>query len=94
MKNKVIKSTIWSIIDTFGGFLIKFIFAIWIIRLLTPYDYGLIAYMAIFLSIGNWVSEGGFGTALIQMKKPTDIDFSTTLYFSERTRCGLYYSLR
>jgi teichuronic acid exporter len=82
MKNKVIKSAIWSLIDTFGGFLIKFIFAIWITRLLTPYDYGLIAYMTIFLSIGTWISEGGFGTALIQMKKPTDIDFSTSYFFN------------
>ena len=82
MSSKITKSIIWSLIDTYGGFLLKFFFAIWITRLLTPYDFGLIAYMTIFLSIGSLISEGGFGTALIQMKKPTDIDFSTSYFFN------------
>ena len=82
MKNTTSKAAYWSLLDTYAGFALKFIFAIWITRILTPYDYGLVAYMAIFLSVATWISEGGFGTALIQKKHASNIDFSTGYLFN------------
>jgi O-antigen/teichoic acid export membrane protein len=79
---KVFKGVIWSLLNTFGKFALKFFFALAITRILTPRDYGLIAYMGLFLGIAAWLSEGGFGTALIQKKDATEIDFSTAFYFN------------
>jgi teichuronic acid exporter len=81
-RNKTAKAAVWSLIDTYAGFALKFIFAIWITRLLNPHDYGLIAYTGLFLGIATWLSEGGFGTALIQKKEATRIDYSTGFIFN------------
>ena len=78
----VFRGIIWSLLNTFGKFSLKFFFALAITRILTPRDYGLVAYMGLFLGIAAWLSEGGFGTALIQKKDATDIDFSTAFYFN------------
>lgn len=77
LKNKTVKATIWSLLDTYANFALKFVFAITITRILTPHDYGLIAYMGLFLGVANWLSDWGYGAALIQKKDVTNIDFST-----------------
>jgi teichuronic acid exporter len=82
-RNKLIlKGVVWSLADTFANFALKFFFALAITRLLTPRDYGLIAYMGLFLGIAAWLAEGGFGNALIQKKDPDEIDFSTGYFFN------------
>jgi teichuronic acid exporter len=78
----VFKGVVWSLLDTLGKFAVKFFFALAITRILTPMDYGLVAYMGIFLGVATWLSEGGFGTALIQKKDAGDIDFSTAFFFN------------
>jgi teichuronic acid exporter len=78
----VFKGVVWSLLNTFGKFALKFFFALAITRILTPRDYGLVAYMGLFLGVASWLSEGGFGTALIQKKDAGDIDFSTAFYFN------------
>lgn len=80
--NTVFKGVVWSLLNTFGKFALKFFFALAITRILTPRDYGLVAYMGLFLGVAAWLSEGGFGTALIQKKDAGDIDFSTAFYFN------------
>ena len=82
LKNATAKATIWSLLDTYTGFALKFIFAIAITRILTPHDYGLVAYMGLFLGVAIWLSDWGFGTSLIQKKNVTNIDFSTGYLFN------------
>lgn len=72
----------WSFLDTYANFFTKFIFVIIITRILTPKDYGLIAYMGLFLGIATWLSEGGFGSALIQKQDVNNKDFSTAFFFN------------
>lgn len=83
VKSKAVaKGVIWSLLDTFGNFGLKFFFALAITRILSPRDYGLIAYMGMFLGIASWLAEGGFGNALIQKKNANDTDFSTGYIFN------------
>ncbi len=82
MKIRNTTAALWSLIDTYSGFLISFIFAIAITRILNPQDYGVVAYTGLFLSVANMISEGGFGTALIQKQNATIIDYSTGYYFN------------
>jgi len=79
---KVFKGVVWSLLDTFAKFAIKFFFALAITKILNPRDYGLMAYMGIFLGIAQWLSNAGFGFALIQKKDADDIDFSTAYIFN------------
>ena len=39
-------------------------------RLLTPYDFGLVAFGATVLTFGSFLSDGGVGTALIRRAEP------------------------
>ena len=41
-------------------------------RLLTPYDFGLVAFGATILVFGSYLSDGGVGTALIRRAEPPD----------------------
>lgn len=81
-RKAVAKGVIWSLLDTFGNFGVKFFFALAITRILSPRDYGLIAYMGMFLGIASWLAEGGFGNALIQKRNATEVDFSTGYIFN------------
>lgn len=71
----------WSSIDSFGAFILKFGFSIAIARLLVPKDYGLLGMMLLFWGIATWVFESGMSDALIQKKDTTTIDYSTVFYF-------------
>lgn len=82
LKSETAKSAIWSLVDTYAGFALKFAFALTITRILSPRDYGLIAYMGLFMGVATFLSEGGFGVALIQKTRATDIDYSTAFIFN------------
>lgn len=88
----IFKGIIWSLLDTFFRFALKFFFALAITRILTPRDYGLVAYTGIFIGIAAWLSEGGFGTSLIQKKDANDTDFSTAFFFNFSI-CAFFFVL-
>lgn len=61
---------------------ITFISGIILARLLTPYDYGCIGMLSIFMVLAETFIDGGFGSALIQKKRPTQDDYSTIFYWN------------
>lgn len=79
---KAVKGTIWSACDRFGVMALQFIVNLVLARLLTPYDFGAIGMLYIFIAIGQVFIDGGFGSALIQTKKPSYEDYSTILYWN------------
>lgn len=82
LKNKMLLGLIWSMIQRFGVMLISFVSNLILARLLTPEDYGTIGMLLIFISISNTFIDGGFGTALVQKKEPTQEDYSTIFYWN------------
>ncbi|MGK9477942.1 lipopolysaccharide biosynthesis protein [Melioribacter sp. OK-6-Me] len=92
LRNKTLKGLFWSISDQFGVYFIRFGFSIWIARLLSPEDYGLIGLMAIFIAVAGMFSESGLQMALIQKKNADDKDFSTVFWFN-LTAGSLFYIL-
>lgn len=93
LKRKAISGTVWSGIHRFGMVLLNFISGIVLARLLTPHDYGVIGMLTIFLAVCNTFIDGGFGSALIQKKNPTDIDYSTILFWNLGLSVFLYFVL-
>lgn len=45
-----------------------------------PREYGLIAMLSIFISLGQTFIDGGFGQALIQKRNRTEVDYSTAFF--------------
>lgn len=70
------KNYLWSAVQRFGTQIISFAGNVLIARILTPDDYGLIAMLAIFMSIAMNFTESGFADYLIREPKSTDNDFS------------------
>ncbi|QTY26674.1 lipopolysaccharide biosynthesis protein [Flavobacterium sp. CS20] len=88
--SKVASSILWVLIEKFGYSILNFISVIILARLLTPYDFGLVGTIAIFISISTMMIESGFGVALVKKKNVTEIDYSTVFIFNLLI-CSLLY---
>lgn len=73
---------VWTALQKYSSIFIQFISGIILARLLTPYDYGCIGMLAIFMTLAEAFIDGGFGSALIQKKRPTQEDYSTIFWWN------------
>lgn len=73
---------VWTALQKYSTMFIRFISGIILARLLTPFDYGCIGMLAIFMSLAETFIDGGFGSALIQKKRPSQEDYSTIFWFN------------
>ena len=73
---------VWMAIQKYSTMIIQFISGIILARLLTPYDYGCIGMLSIFMVLAEAFIDGGFGSALIQKKRPTQEDYSTIFFWN------------
>lgn len=84
---------IWSALQKYSTMLIRFVSGIILARLLTPYDYGCIGMLMIFVVLSESFIDGGFGSALIQKKRPTQEDYSTIFFWNVGMALLLYIVL-
>lgn len=82
LKQKAVSGIVWMAIQKYSTMIIQFISGIILARLLTPYDYGCIGMLSIFIVLAEAFIEGGFGSALIQKKRPTQEDYSTIFFWN------------
>ena len=82
IKQKAASGMVWTSLQKFAGMGISFISGIILARLLTPEDYGCIGMLSIFMLIAGSFVDGGFASALIQKKRPTQEDYSTIFFFN------------
>lgn len=82
LKHKVIEGTFWNLLERFSGQVVSFCVAMILSRLLTPADYGAVAILVIFTAIASVFVDSGFGTALVQKKVVSEVDFNSVFYFS------------
>lgn len=93
LKKKAISGMIWSGLQKYSTIFIQFISGIILARLLTPYDYGCIGMLLIFMVLAEAFIDGGFGSALIQKKNPTQEDYSTIFYWNLAVAAIMYFIL-
>lgn len=82
LKDKAVTGVIWTFIQRFMSIFIQFISNIVLARLLTPDDYGCIGMLTIFMLLSATIIDGGFSSALIQKKRPTQEDYSTIFFWN------------
>lgn len=82
IRQKTIKSMIWNLGENIFTQIINFITGIYMARILSPSDYGLMGMLLIFTALSDAIINGGFGTALICKSNRTDNDAATTFYFN------------
>ena len=73
---------VWTALQKYSTMFIRFFSGIILARLLTPYDYGCIGMLSIFMVLADTFIDGGFGSALIQKKRPTQEDYSTIFWWN------------
>ena len=72
----------WSAIDRVCNSVMTFTGNVILARILSPYDFGLLAMTAIFVAIAYNVSGCGLSDGLIKKAHPTDRDYSTVFVFN------------
>lgn len=82
LKAKTTRGLFWSLLDSFGVYIVKFGFSIVIARTLSPDDYGLMGMILIFIAMGQVLTQSGFPAALVQKKDVTANDYYTTFWFT------------
>ena len=81
-KEQILSSLIWKFLERGGTQGIQFIIQIFLARLLSPNDYGVIALITVFIALANVFVQSGFNTALIQKQNADEKDFSSVFYIS------------
>ncbi len=82
LKQKAASGMVWTALQKYSKMVIQFISGIILARLLTPFDYGCIGMLSIFMVLAEAFIDGGFGSALIQKKHPTQEDYSTIFWWN------------
>ncbi len=84
---------IWKFAERISAQLISTVVSIILARLLDPSHYGTISIVMIFITLANVFVSDGFGSALIQKKDATPLDFFSVLYFNLAFSVVLYLVL-
>ena len=90
LRQKAASSMFWTAVQRYSMTLVTFIADVVLARLLTPYDFGCIGMLAIFMIVAETLIDGGFGAALIQRKNPTQEDYSTIFFWNLGMAVFLY----
>ena len=93
LRHKAVTGMVWTALQRYSTMLIQFVSGIILARLLTPYDYGCIGMLMIFMLLAESFIDGGFGSALIQKKNPTQTDYSTIFFWNMGLSAVLYVVL-
>lgn len=93
LNSKAFSSLFWKLLERGGTQGIQFIIQIFLARLLSPNDYGVIALITVFIALANVFVQSGFNTALIQKQNADEKDFSSVFYISVLVAGILYIVL-
>ena len=67
-------------LERIGAQVVTFIVSLVVARILVPSDFGIVATAQIFINLANVFVVNGINASLIQMKQPSDEDYSTAFY--------------
>lgn len=93
IKHKATSGMFWTGFQKVGSMVISFGANMLLARLLSPSDFGCIGMILVFINLSSVFIDAGFGSALIQKKNTTEIDFSTIFYWNILVSIILYFLL-
>lgn len=82
MAGRILKGVGWSAVQQFSTQGIQFIVTVFLARLLTPSEFGIVAVSMIALNILQVINETGFGAALMQKLDRDETDFSSVFFLN------------
>ena len=82
LKSKTLAGLFWSLSEKVGIQFVQFIVVIFLARLLSPEQFGLIGMLSLFIALAQTFLDSGFGAALIQKTNATHLDECSIFYFN------------
>ena len=82
LKDKTAKGLFWGGMSNGVQQLLSLVFGIFLARLLSPSDYGLVGMLSIFTAIAAILQDSGFAIALINKKEIRDEDYNSVFWFN------------
>ena len=90
LKEKTAKGLIWGLMNNGSTQILNLIFGIFLGRLLTPSDYGMVGVLTIFTAIAGNLQSSGFTQALTNMKHPESRDYNAVFWFNVIVSISIY----
>ena len=90
LKEKTAKGLVWSLMNNGTTQLLNLVFGIFLGRLLSPADYGMVGVLTIFTAIAGNLQSSGFTQALTNMKRPTANDYNAVFWFNVTVSVTVY----
>lgn len=82
LKEKTAKGLFWSALNSCGTQILNLIIGIFLARLLTPADYGMVGVLTIFTAIAVCIQDSGFSQGLINIKNPKSEEYNSVFWFN------------
>lgn len=82
LREKASKAVIWDFIGSYGSQITYFIISIFLARLLSPADFGLVGMAMVFISLLNVFKDFGFSSALVQNTENSSITYSSIFFIN------------
>ena len=82
LKEKTAKGLFWGGVSNGVQQLLNLFFGIFLARLLSPSDYGMVGMLTVFSALASILQEGGFISALTNRKQTNHKDYNAVFWFS------------
>ena len=93
LKEKTAKGIAWGAINNGATQVLNLVFGIFLGRLLSTEDYGILALITIFTLLAGCIQAAGFSQALANLKPPTQRDYNAVAWFNIIAGFSLYILL-
>ena len=93
LKEKTAKGLFWGAMNSGSTQILNILFGIFLARLLTPADYGIIGILTIFTLVAGNLQSSGFTQALVNIKQPTHNDYNSVFWFNVLVSLTMYVVL-
>ncbi|MFR5757702.1 MAG: oligosaccharide flippase family protein [Bacteroides cellulosilyticus] len=93
LKEKTAKGLFWGGIGNGAMQLLNLVFGIFLARLLSTTDYGMVAVLTIFSAMAGIFSESGFILALVNKKEVKHEEYNSVFWFNISIGASLYLIL-
>lgn len=90
LKEKTAKGLFWGAMNNGSTQVLNLLFGIFLGRLLTPAEYGIVGVLTIFTAVAGCLQASGFTQGLINMKSPTSNDYNSVFWFNISASAVLY----
>lgn len=90
LKSKTAKGIVWGALGSGGMQLLNLLFGLFLSRILTPRDYGIVGSLAIFSTLAGIFSESGFVLAIVNKKNATRDDYNALFWFTVAMSVTIY----